>query len=76
MHYQNSEVMINALIAADKPFQMMEYPNRTYGLREGAARQHLFHTIARFLIEHVPPDLLVPPGRPPYISSRREDVPF
>ena len=55
VHYQNSEVMINALIAADKPFQMMEYPNRTHGLREGGARQHLFGTIARFLVERVPP---------------------
>jgi hypothetical protein len=28
---------------------MMEYPNRTHGMREGGARRHLFSTIARFL---------------------------
>jgi len=30
VHFQNSEMLINALVAADKPFQMMEYPNRTH----------------------------------------------
>ncbi len=54
VHYQNTEALVNALIAANKPFQMMEYPNRTHGLREGAARQHLFGTIARFLAERLP----------------------
>ncbi|MGH7630662.1 MAG: S9 family peptidase [Gemmatimonadales bacterium] len=55
VHYQNTEVLVNALIAANKPFQMMQYPNRTHGLREGAARLHLFGTIARFLAERLPP---------------------
>ncbi len=55
VHYQNTEVLVNALIAANKPFQLMEYPNRTHGLREGAARLHLFGTIARFLAERLPP---------------------
>ena len=49
VHYQNTEVLVNALVAADRPFQMMEYPNRTHGMREGGARRHLFSTIARFL---------------------------
>ncbi len=54
VHYQNTEVLVNALVAANKPFQMMEYPNRTHGLREGAARGHLFGAIARFLAERIP----------------------
>ncbi len=54
VHYQNTEVLVNALVAADKPFQMMEYPNRTHGMREGGARRHLFGTIARFLAENIP----------------------
>jgi dipeptidyl-peptidase-4 len=62
VHYQNSEALVNALIAADKPVQMMEYPNRTHGLREGAARRHLFGTIARFLTERVPPGPASAPG--------------
>ena len=35
MHYQNSEVLINALVAADQPFELMEYPNRTHCICQG-----------------------------------------
>jgi dipeptidyl-peptidase-4 len=56
VHYQNTEALVNALVAANKPFQMMEYPNRTHSMREGGARRHLFGTMARFLAERMPPD--------------------
>jgi len=43
VHYQNSEMLINALVAADKPFTMMEYPNRTHCICQGRNTQlHLF----------------------------------
>jgi len=32
VHYQGTERLINALVAANKPFQMMAYPNRTHGI--------------------------------------------
>ena len=35
VHYQGTEQLINALVAANKPFSMMEYPNRTHGIYEG-----------------------------------------
>ena len=35
VHYQGTEQLINALVAANKPFSMMEYPNRTHGIFEG-----------------------------------------
>jgi dipeptidyl-peptidase-4 len=62
VHYQNTEALVNALIAANKPFQMMEYPNRTHGMREGAARLHLFGTIARFFAERLPAGPARAPG--------------
>jgi dipeptidyl-peptidase-4 len=62
VHYQNTEALVNALIAADKPFQMVEYPNRTHGMREGGARRHLFRTIARFLAERLPAGAARAPG--------------
>jgi dipeptidyl-peptidase-4 len=62
VHYQNTEVLVNALIAADKPFHMMEYPNRTHGMREAGARRHLFGTIARFFAERIPPGAARAPG--------------
>jgi dipeptidyl-peptidase-4 len=55
VHFQGTEQLINALIAAGKPFQMMEYPNRTHGIFEGrGTRTHLFNLLTRYLKEHLP----------------------
>jgi dipeptidyl-peptidase-4 len=55
VHYQGTEQLINALVAAGKPFQMMEYPNRTHGIFEGrGTRVHLFNLLTRYLKEHLP----------------------
>ena len=54
-HYQTTERLVNALVAANKPFTMMTYPNRTHCLCEGPeTRLHLFTLITRFLHEHLP----------------------
>ena len=43
VHFQNSEILINALVAANKPFTMMEYPNRTHCICQGKnTTAHLF----------------------------------
>jgi dipeptidyl-peptidase-4 len=56
VHYQGTERLINALIAANKPFQMMAYPNRTHGIFEGENTTiHLFSLLTRYLEEHTPP---------------------
>ena len=50
VHYQNTERLINALVAANRPFEMMEYPNRTHCICQGKGTQaHLFGLITRFL---------------------------
>ncbi len=50
VHYQNSQILMNALVAADQPFEMMEYPNRTHCICQGRNTQaHLFGTMTRFL---------------------------
>ena len=55
VHYQGTEQLVNALVAANKPFQMMEYPNRTHGIFEGAGtRTHLYNLLTRYLREHLP----------------------
>ncbi|HEX5386166.1 MAG TPA: S9 family peptidase [Gemmatimonadales bacterium] len=51
VHFQNSEMLVNALVAADKPFQMMDYPNRNHSLRGGKTRLHMFELMTRFLRE-------------------------
>ena len=55
VHYQNSELLINALVAANKPFTLMTYPNRTHAIREGANTSlHLFGLLTRYLRENLP----------------------
>src|SRR5690606_11160368 len=49
VHYQNTEALVNALVSANKPFDMMEYPNRTHGIFGGNTRLHLFELLTRYL---------------------------
>ena len=50
VHYQNSEILMNALVAANQPFDFMEYPNRTHCICQGKNTQaHLFTKMTRFL---------------------------
>ena len=56
VHFQGTELMINKLIELGKPFDMMDYPNRSHGIFEGRGTSyHVFSLIARYLMEHVPP---------------------
>ena len=45
VHFQNSIQMINALINAEKPFELMIYPNKTHSIAGKDARVHLFTMI-------------------------------
>jgi dipeptidyl-peptidase-4 len=68
VHYQNSEILINALVSANKPFTMMEYPNRTHCICQGRNTQlHLFELITRYLDQN----LKGPPASAP-LSKRAE----
>jgi dipeptidyl-peptidase-4 len=53
VHYQNSQALVNALVRANKPFDMMEYPNRTHSIAGGTTRQHLFELLTRFLRDNL-----------------------
>ena len=55
VHYQGTEELINALIAANKPFQMMAYPNRSHGIYEGpGTTRHLYNLFTRYITEKLP----------------------
>ena len=57
VHYQNTEALVNALVKANKPFQMMAYPNRTHCICEGEGTSlHLYSLLTRYLQEHLPVD--------------------
>jgi len=54
VHYQGTEQLINALIAANKQFSMMAYPNRSHGIYEGEGTTlHLFSLLTRYLEDHL-----------------------
>ena len=55
VHFQGSERLINALVAANRPFQLMVYPNRTHCICEGDGTSvHLYSLLTRYLVEHLP----------------------
>ncbi len=65
VHYQNTEAMINALVAANRPFQIMAYPNRNHGITGGNTTRHLRELLTRFLEERLPPGPAAAPGTRP-----------
>lgn len=42
VHWQNTLQLVQALIDAGKPYQLLVYPNSTHGIAGPAARTHLF----------------------------------
>jgi dipeptidyl-peptidase-4 len=55
VHYQATERLINALVAANRPFTMMEYPNRSHCICEGdGTTLHLFSLLTRYLEQNLP----------------------
>lgn len=55
VHYQGTEALINRLIQAGKPFDMMAYPNRSHGIYEGVGTTlHVYSLLTRYLMDHVP----------------------
>jgi dipeptidyl-peptidase-4 len=55
VHYANTEALVNELIAANKHFTMMAYPNRSHSISEGAnTRRHLFGLLTHYLKQNLP----------------------
>ncbi len=55
VHPQNSIMLINALILADKDFDVMFYPGNRHGIR-GQHGQHYRKIRTRYLVEHLQPE--------------------
>ena len=50
VHAQNSMRMINAMVAANKPFDIAMYPDRAHGIRKGKnTRLHLYKKMTDFI---------------------------
>jgi dipeptidyl-peptidase-4 len=55
VHFQGTERLVNALVAANKQFTMMDYPNRTHCICEGpGTTRHLFELLENYLHENLP----------------------
>jgi dipeptidyl-peptidase-4 len=56
VHYQGFERLVNEIVANNKAFTMMAYPNRSHGIYEGKGTTlHLYTMFTRFLNENLPP---------------------
>ena len=56
VHFQATELLVNRLIELGKPFDIMDYPNRSHDLSEGPGTlYHLYTLFPRYMKEHVPP---------------------
>ncbi len=54
-HYQTTEMLIDELIAHNKQFSLMVYPNRTHAIEERRnTTRHLRELMTHFLLEHLP----------------------
>jgi dipeptidyl-peptidase-4 len=63
-HYQSCERLVDRLIALNKPFSMLAYPNRTHSISEGPnTTRHLYESMTRFLEQNLKPGDDRPPSR-------------
>ena len=54
-HYQGVELLMNELIAHNKPFSLMAYPNRSHSISEGQnTTRHLYQLMTNYLQQHLP----------------------
>ena len=54
VHVQNTTRMVNALIEANKQFELFIYPDRAHGIRKGTnTRLHLYNKMTAFIDENL-----------------------
>ena len=55
VHYQSAEMLIDELVAQNKQFQVMPYPNRSHGIFErDNTRRHLFTMLTNYILANTP----------------------
>lgn len=53
VHFQNTVEWVDALIAADKQFDVFFYPNRNHGIYGGNTRLHLYQKMTNFVMNNL-----------------------
>lgn len=55
VHYQGSERLVNRLVALNKKFDFMVYPNRSHCICEGEGTTlHVYTMLTHYLLDHLP----------------------
>jgi dipeptidyl-peptidase-4 len=53
VHFANTANLVDALVAADKPFDLFVFPGERHGYRSPAARVYASHRVVDYLVEHL-----------------------
>jgi dipeptidyl-peptidase 4 len=53
VHFQNTVTLVNALIANNKQFETMYYPEREHSIRGGNTRLHLYTLMTNFILKNL-----------------------
>ena len=53
VHFQNAVELSEALVQADKQFDVMYYRNRSHGISGGNTRLHLYKKMTDFVLENL-----------------------
>ena len=53
VHYQNTMEMIDAMVKANKQFDLFIYPNKNHGIYGGNTRLHLFTMMLDYTLENL-----------------------
>jgi dipeptidyl-peptidase-4 len=53
VHYQNTMEMVNALVNANKQFDLFIYPDRNHGITGGNTRLHLYTKMTDFILNNL-----------------------
>ncbi|MDR3681779.1 MAG: S9 family peptidase [Flavipsychrobacter sp.] len=53
VHFQNSVMLVDAMIKANKEFDSEYYPNKNHGIYGGITRYHLYHRMTKFILENL-----------------------
>jgi len=53
VHYQNTMEMVNALVNANKQFDLFVYPDKNHGIYGGNTRLHLYNKMTDFILNNL-----------------------
>ncbi len=53
VHYQNTMEMVNALVKANKQFDLFIYPDKNHGISGGNTRMHLYTKMTDFILNNL-----------------------